>query len=61
MLGVAIDKLGMRPSQSAVEQAVFQFFSLCLPRGQETGSTLTATCIQRISASVMHGVWLVVP
>ena len=39
-IGLAVDKLGIRPSQAMVEQAVFQFFSLCLPRAQEVDSIL---------------------
>ncbi len=35
-----MDKLGLRPSQAMVEQAVYQFFSLCIPRGQEVDSSL---------------------
>ncbi len=35
---LAVDKLGMRPAQDVVEQAVYQFFSLCLPKFKEVDS-----------------------
>ena len=37
-VGLAVDKLGMRPAQVVVEQAVYQFFSLCLPKFKEVDS-----------------------
>ena len=37
-VGLAVDKLGIRPSQDVVEQAVYQFFSLCLPKFKEVCS-----------------------
>ena len=37
-VGLAVDKLGMRPAQDVVEQAVYQFFSLCLPKFKEVDS-----------------------
>lgn len=39
-VGLAVEKLGMRPSQGMLEQAVYQFLSLCLPRSVEVCSTL---------------------
>ena len=41
-VGTAVSKLGMRASQGMLEQAVYQFFSLCLPRGHEICSPLTS-------------------
>lgn len=41
-IGLAVKKLGMRPSQGMVEQAVWQFFSLCLPKNQEVCSRLVS-------------------
>ena len=38
VVGLAIKKLGTRPSQGMIEQAVFQFFSLTLPKCQEVDS-----------------------
>ena len=34
-IGLAVEKLGVRPAQDSVEQAVYQFFSLCSPKCQE--------------------------
>ena len=41
-VGIAVSKLGMRASQGMLEQAVYQFLSLCLPRGQEICSPLAS-------------------
>ena len=44
VIAPAVDKLGLRPSQAMVEQAVYQFFSLCIPRSQEICSSLRMHC-----------------
>ena len=45
-VGLAVRKLGMRPSQGMVEQAVFQFMSLCIPRSQEVDSISFQVCME---------------
>ena len=45
-VGLAVKHLGMRPSQAMLEQAVYQFLSLCVPRGIEICSLL--------SSDIMH-------
>lgn len=48
-IGMAVSKIGMRPSQDMIEQAVFQFMSLCLPKTKEVCSAQVlhrASCMQ---------------
>ena len=42
VIGKAVEHLGLRPSESVVQQAVFQFWSLALPRGVEICSAQAA-------------------
>lgn len=56
-VALAIKHLGMRPSLGMVEQAVYQFFSLCIPRGKEVCSSLALKIFGFHTCIHYHAIW----
>ena len=56
-VALAIKHLGMRPSLGMVEQAVYQFFSLCIPRGKEVCSSLALKIFGFHTCMHYHAIW----